>query len=237
MTMKLDFGNNGGGADVSALADKIAELSSENATLTAERDRLRRDIAEAGALVEQADATAQQATEWKNRAEAAEAEIATLKDQLKQCEQRYDDMTKTVKDAFSPLHNAETAFRDGAAAMKSIISNAEIMNKAAKTAKETADQYDGSRSWKDVIFGIGEYVLIGVFLFGCSYMGSVYGETPEKIENIRDLVYRIAYNQYFNSWGIEPINPFINGVDATKIWNATYNNWIEQQQQPQEPQE
>ena len=234
MTMKLNFGNNddGGSVDVAALADKIAELSAENENLKAEMKQLRKELDEAADHVERAEARAKAATEWKNRAEIAEGENTTLKKDVETYKKQVNEMSAGISDRAKPIENLKEAYKTATAKANEIIRDAEALNKAAAEAKAVLEHQETTP--KDVVKATIKYSFLGAFLFACAYFGTVKGGMAENIDKIRDLAYRIAWNQYFTPWGMEPISPYLDELTATKIWNDTYNN-LKNQTQQQEP--
>ena len=221
------------GADISALAEKIAELSAENERLKAEAKQLRQDNDEAAAAVERAEALAKDKADWKSRAEIAEGEAATLKAALDRAEKSLAEIGRKSEKVFQPFEDVMKNFRSATQLVNGIKDDAAALNRAAAEAKAAREQYRGEPTWKDVVLSALKYCAIGAFLFGFAYFGTVKGGMADEISFIRDLASRIAYNQYFAPWGIEPINPFISGDTATKIWNDTYKNWLNQQKQQQ----
>ena len=238
MNLKLGNENEGDGSgvgvDISALAEKIAEQATEIAELKETIKQKDKEIDKTAAERDRAVALAEDKTDWKQRAEIAEGEAATLKAALDRAEKSLAEIGRKSEKVFQPFEDVMKKFQSATQLVNGIKDSADALNRAAAEAKATGEQFRSETTWKDVVLSALKYCAIGAFLFGFAYMGSVYGETPEKIDKIRDLVYRIAWNQYFTPWGMEPISPYLDEPSATNIWNVTFHNLKNQPQEPQE---
>lgn len=227
------FGNNdeqhndsgGNAAEITRLATELSEARQRIKELEAENAEMDKCFKELRELKSDA-------TEWKIRAEKAEDENASLKTDIEKYKKQVNEMAAGISDRSKPLENLQEAYKTATAKANEIIRDAEALNRAAAEAKAAREQYDEITP-KDVVKKALKYSFLGAFLFGCAYFGTVKGGMAEQIATIKDYVSRIAYNQYFAPWGIDPIPPFTDNVTATKIWNATYHNWISNQTQQQ----